>query len=43
MVQTLGKERPDAPGRTNWWLIGAVVMGLSFWVVVLTAGRAIIG
>lgn len=28
--------------RANWWLIGAIVLGLAFWVAVISAGRALI-
>ena len=46
MAQTFGggSREPLARriARTNWWLIGAIVVGLAFWVAVITAGRAFV-
>jgi hypothetical protein len=46
MAQTLGggsfTSLAGRVARTNWWLIGAVLLGIASWVAVITAARAII-
>lgn len=47
MAQTFGggglTSLTGVIARANWWLIGAILLGLAFWVAVIGAGRAMIG